>query len=111
MSNPFGSTAQPTNPFAGLSGSSLDYLNATPSAGWGQYLNTFGLGSDAYSRWLKNQQSNYYNRYSGENAKNPNLQWTQYLQQINPQKEFAAMDPYSRGENPQAFGGRTRWSL
>ena len=99
------------NPFEGINGIALDYLNENPTAGWGQYLNTFGLGSDPYSQWLRSQQSRYYTQYQGLNAKDPNLTWTGYLQQLNPQKDFAALDPRSRGENPRGFQGRTRWSL
>jgi hypothetical protein len=99
------------NPFEGIQGLALDYLNENPQAGWGQYLNAFGLGSDPYSGWLRSQQNRYYTQYQGANAANPNLKWTDYLMQQNPQKEYQAMDPWSRGENPRAFQGRTRWSF
>lgn len=101
-----------TNPFQGITGMNLDYLNETPNAGWGAYLGGWGQGNDPFSQWLRGQQGRYYSMYQGENAKDPNLTWTNYLTtKINPQKEFAALDPYSRGERPQNWAGRTRWSL
>src|SRR5450759_3603220 len=114
MANPFGPSSGSTNPidpFAGITGMSLDYLNANPTAGWGQYVNTFGAGGDPYSTWLRGQQNQYYTKYSGENAKDNNLSWTDYLKTINPQAEFAAQAPYSRGITPSSWSGRTRWSL
>ena len=99
------------NPFEGIQGLALDYLNEQPQAGWGAYLGSFGMGSDPYSNWLRGQQNRYYTQYQGLNAKQPNLKWTDYLQQLNPQKDYAALDPWSRGENPRGWAGRTRWSM
>lgn len=99
------------NPFSGLSGLALDYLNEIPEAGWGAYLGAFGLGGDPYSQWLRGQQKNYYTQFMGANASDPSLSWTGYLGKIDPKADFAKMNPWSRGENPRAWAGRTRWSL
>ena len=107
MASPFGST----NPFAGLQGVPLDYLNSNPEAGWGAYLNAFGQGQDPFSNWLRGQQGRYYTRFSGQNAYQPNLTWTDYMRQLDPMKDFQSMDRYARGENPQSWAGRTRWSM
>jgi hypothetical protein len=107
MPNSFGQS----NPFAGLSGLPLEYLNAVPSAGWGAYTNAFANNEDPFSRWLRSQLNRYYTSFEGQNAWQPNLTWTDYLQGIDPAKDFAGLSRQERGINPGNWLGRTRWSL
>ncbi|GEM_PF-6173704 len=95
-----------SNPFAGMSGQGLWYLNEQPEAGFGKYV---GGGNDAFSRWLRSQYGRYQSDYSGKLANTPSMQWTDYLSSLNPKGEYAQLGAWDRGESPRNWSGRTRW--
>lgn len=65
---------------------------------------TPGFDNSVFARWLKSQQSNYYNRFVNEQAQNPTggLTWTKYLERQAPnlQGDFQALPGYLRGSAP-----------
>ena len=85
-----------------------EFLNSTPEAAFYARYPSAGK-SDPYNQWLKNQYFNYFNRYQAELPKRPNLMFTDFLGEQNPENEFGQLSPFQRGERPSIYAPRTRY--
>lgn len=110
--NPFGSP-QSTDPNGFDAGF---YYNQVPLAGWYQWL--YGInpgltGTGPQARFAQSQFGRYQGQYQADAAKDPTLQWYDWLNKrnINPQQEFQMQSPEERGDfTSRTLTPRARWA-
>ncbi len=111
--NPYGGNPNSTSP------GGIDpgfYYNQVPLAGWYQWL--YGInpgltGTGPEARFAQNQFSRYQGQYQADAAKDPMLQWYDWLNKrsINPSQEFQMQSPEERGDfTSRTLTPRARWA-
>lgn len=88
---------------------SQDFLTSNPLAAFYRYFPKAG-GSDAYGNFLRNKYGSYYNTYMGQLPENPNMSFGSFLGQQDPSKEFRNLAPTLRGERPDLYQPKVRYT-
>ena len=95
---------------------------------WGSAFNTAFAPQltkrNPFGNWLRGEQGNYFDQYSGMVAQNPNWNYMSFLQGANdnagnpagwggidPQKDWLSMAPSQRGQSTGRFAPPVRWLL
>ena len=97
--------ANTNNPFMG-------YLNETPAAGYYSFLYSMNLTPNQ-RLWGQNAQSDFYNQYQGalgnqiKSGQQPTLEWTDFLNGLNFQQQFADQTQFQRQAGMANFNPRT----
>jgi len=83
-----------------------------PEYGYAQYLNMFGQ-SDPMRDWMSRNYGQTRQDYLGQymsalSGGQETPSWLSFLQNYDPYKAYSYASPRDRGENPGAYGGRTR---
>lgn len=87
-----------------LSQASYDFLRTDEAEMYNAYANVVGGNrSKNYQSWLKNNQNTYLNQYKAAMWQNPTLQWSSFLKDQTPEKDFSMSSASSRGELPGLF--------
>ncbi len=115
--NPF---QPPGPPPPGMSPDDLNfYYQNVPAAGWWKQLfdwqpetgEYWGMGNKAH--YAQNQFSRYQDVFNVAAARDPNLQWYDWLkQQKDPGAEYETLGPDARGESGfRSYTPRARWNM
>ena len=67
-------------------------------------------GSNRFQDYWRGQAGNVYNQYLSTFARNPQSQLSDYLDNFDWLKGFQDLSPARRGETPQRFAPRVRYS-
>jgi len=92
------------------------YYNQDPVAGyyaWLYGLNPSLTGTGPMARFAQQSYGRYQGQYQADAAKDPMLQWYDWLKQrnINPQQEFQMQSPEERGDfTSRTLAPRARWA-
>ena len=99
--------AKPTSFMSDWERSVLDDPDAAYARFWESQPNRdSGLFEDFFGR----QRKRYYDYYLSEMARQPTLSFLDYLtNSVDPYKEYSALSPEGRRENPSKYVGRTRF--
>lgn len=85
-------------------------ITSIPSSYGGQSRKQEIAGSNAFQDYWRGQSSSVYNQYLGEFARNPEAQLVDYLDSYPWLTKFQDLSPSMRGEQPQRYAPRVRWS-
>ena len=91
-----------------------EFREQNPQSAWYAYGRSLGVpdNQSAFSRWFNQQYPVFQQGYAAASQENPYINIDQYLNSLgglqNWQRQFNAMAPSMRGENPSLYGGVTR---
>ena len=86
-----------------------DFLRSNFGAAFNTQFSPFLTKNNPFASWLGNRQGTYFDRYTGQVAGNPNLDFITFLKSLNPQAEFGALTPGQRGEQPGKWAPSLKW--
>ena len=89
-----------------------------PQVAWSEITKPVSqYGPRTFSGWLQNQMGSYMAQYQADQGfgrVDPGVSfydWATSGTNFDPYKDYSHLAPYERGERPQLFGGRGRWTL
>jgi hypothetical protein len=99
---------QPASITKGMSEIGRANLNEDANAG-GAYALWTAIGTEGQKRGLANAFGQVYNNYKAARALNPQLNFTDFLDQVDQTKVQRGQDWFNRGERPSAYQGRYKF--
>ena len=89
------------------------YLEQNPEAAYTRQTSGFGGGMDNFSRFVQQQYDKLRGGYEAAAATNPNLTFQNFLQPYDQgffRNLYSGLTMNQRGERPEMFAGRARWT-
>lgn len=86
------------------------FLNSNPAAAfYRRFAPQLQSTNQNYNAFLRSMPDDYYNRYMGQLPDNPTMEYTSFLDTLDPEKQFRALAPQQRGERTSQFSPRVRY--
>jgi hypothetical protein len=94
-----------------------DWLQDTPSAVYGSWMQNTPFGSPAQKRYFEGQGGQMHNRYMGElgsqaqSGQMPTLDYSSYLSGFSPNNYYQSLPNWMRGVQHNVFSPSLRWLM